>query len=92
MSGAAAHQAGPLTSGMHSRERFSRAVEASEVRTHLDAGSRAVSDFGLEGLRVPRRRLRDGPIPPVVAYQMIHDELMLDGTRGFVAAWCYLWF
>ena len=25
-------------------------------------------------------RLPDGPIPPTAAYQLIHDELMLDGN------------
>ncbi len=36
--------------------------------------------FGLEGMRIPRRTLRQGPIPPDVAYRVIHDELMLDGN------------
>ena len=48
--------------------------------------------FGLEGLRIPRRTLRPGPIPPDVAYQVIHDELMLDGNARlnvatFVTTW-----
>jgi len=28
----------------------------------------------------PMHRLPDGPIPPTAAYQLIHDELMLDGN------------
>ena len=36
--------------------------------------------FTLEGAEVPRHRLPDGELPPDVAYQVIHDELMLDGN------------
>ena len=48
--------------------------------------------FGLECLRVPRRKLRPGGMPADVAYQMIHDELMLDGNARlnvatFVTTW-----
>ena len=48
--------------------------------------------FGLEGMRVPRHKLREGQIPPDVAYQVIHDELMLDGNARlnvatFVTTW-----
>ena len=46
------------------------------------------------GLRVspPRDRLADGPVPPEVAYQLIHDELLLDGSARlnlatFVTTW-----
>src|SRR5881409_2231620 len=46
----------------------------------------------LEGERVPRHRLPDGELPPDVAYQIIHDELMLDGNARlnvatFVTTW-----
>ncbi len=36
--------------------------------------------FTLEGNRVPRHELPAGELPPDVAYQIIHDELMLDGN------------
>ncbi|MFD7899843.1 glutamate decarboxylase [Streptomyces sp. NPDC059568] len=40
----------------------------------------------------PTHRLPDGPIPPNVAYQLVHDELMLDGNSRlnlatFVTTW-----
>ncbi|MFF3750629.1 glutamate decarboxylase [Streptomyces sp. NPDC002018] len=40
----------------------------------------------------PVHRLPDGPIPPTVAYQLVHDELMLDGNSRlnlatFVTTW-----
>ncbi|MGZ6697520.1 MAG: glutamate decarboxylase, partial [Solirubrobacteraceae bacterium] len=38
--------------------------------------------FALQGelSEVPRLRLPDGEMPPDVAYQLVHDELMLDGN------------
>src|SRR6185312_116880 len=40
----------------------------------------------------PRTRLRDDPVEPDVAYQVIHDELLLDGSARlnlatFVTTW-----
>ncbi|MCF3961951.1 glutamate decarboxylase [Streptomyces fuscigenes] len=40
----------------------------------------------------PTHRLPDGPIPPSTAYQLVHDELMLDGNSRlnlatFVTTW-----
>ncbi|MER7517304.1 glutamate decarboxylase [Streptomyces sp. NPDC126499] len=40
----------------------------------------------------PRHRLPDGPLPPATAYQLVHDELMLDGNSRlnlatFVTTW-----
>ncbi|MFE3743398.1 glutamate decarboxylase [Streptomyces sp. NPDC059096] len=40
----------------------------------------------------PTQRLPDGPIPPHTAYQLVHDELMLDGNSRlnlatFVTTW-----
>ncbi len=40
----------------------------------------------------PHRRLADQPVPPEVAYQLIHDELLLDGSARlnlatFVTTW-----
>ncbi len=46
------------------------------------------------GLRLvpPKNRLADDPVPPDVAYQLIHDELLLDGSARlnlatFVTTW-----
>ncbi|MFJ4829235.1 glutamate decarboxylase [Streptomyces sp. NPDC088747] len=40
----------------------------------------------------PMHRLPDGPLPPTTAYQLVHDELMLDGNSRlnlatFVTTW-----
>ena len=48
--------------------------------------------FSSEPLRVPRHRIPDGEMAPDVAYQLIHDELMLDGNARlnlatFVGTW-----
>ena len=48
--------------------------------------------FGLEGTTIPRHALPDEQLPPDVAYQIIHDELMLDGNARlnvatFVTTW-----
>ena len=45
-----------------------------------------------EGTSVPKHRLPDGPMAPDMAYQIIHDELMLDGNARlnlatFVTTW-----
>jgi glutamate decarboxylase len=48
--------------------------------------------FTLEGDRLPRHRLGERELQPEVAYQIIHDELMLDGNARmnlatFVSTW-----
>jgi glutamate decarboxylase len=48
--------------------------------------------FGLEARTIPRRELPRDELPPDVAYQIIHDELMLDGNARlnvatFVTTW-----
>jgi len=48
--------------------------------------------FTLEGRRLPRHELPAEELPPEVAYQIIHDELMLDGNARlnlatFVSTW-----
>jgi glutamate decarboxylase len=45
-----------------------------------------------EGTEVPKHRLPDGPMVPEMAYEIIHDELMLDGNARlnlatFVTTW-----
>ena len=48
--------------------------------------------FGLEHTAIPRHRIGVEPLPPDVAYQIVHDELMLDGNARlnvatFVTTW-----
>ena len=48
--------------------------------------------FALEGAHVPRHTLPERELPPDVAYQIIHDELMIDGNARlnvatFVTTW-----
>jgi glutamate decarboxylase len=48
--------------------------------------------FTLEGDNIPRHALREAELPADVAYQIIHDELMLDGNARmnlatFVSTW-----
>ena len=48
--------------------------------------------FGLESQHIPNHELPEGELPPDVAYQIIHDELMLDGNARlnlatFVTTW-----
>jgi glutamate decarboxylase len=50
------------------------------------------SIFTTEGDRVPRHKVAEEGLPPDVAYQIIHDELMLDGNARmnlatFVTTW-----
>ena len=48
--------------------------------------------FTLETTSIPRHELPQGQLPPDVAYQIIHDDLMLDGNARlnvatFVTTW-----
>jgi glutamate decarboxylase len=48
--------------------------------------------FGLEGTTIPRHEVPEHELAPDVAYQIIHDELMLDGNARlnvatFVTTW-----
>jgi glutamate decarboxylase len=36
--------------------------------------------YGLESTAIPRHEIGRRPLPPDVAYQIVHDELMLDGN------------
>ncbi len=57
------------------------------------AGDPAVSPlFSLESGTIPRHELPEGEMPPDLAYQIVHDELMLDGNARmnvatFVSTW-----
>jgi glutamate decarboxylase len=58
----------------------------------LSRGLSVLPIFELEGKRIPRHAMPEGEIPPDVAYQVIHDELMLDGNARmnlatFVTTW-----
>ena len=66
--------------------------------THPRAAAASAEDlsiaplFTLESHRLPRHELPAGELPPDVAYQIIHDELMLDGNARlnlatFVSTW-----
>jgi glutamate decarboxylase len=51
------------------------------------AGDLAVAPtFGLDPVRIPRHELAHDEVAPDVAYQIIHDELMLDGNARLNAA------
>src|SRR6476619_7654181 len=65
---------------------------------HPSAGRASASElslgprFGLAGDAVPRHQLPQGELPADVAYQLVHDELMLDGNARlnvatFVSTW-----
>jgi glutamate decarboxylase len=48
--------------------------------------------YSLEAQRIPRHTLTESELPPEVAYQIVHDELMLDGNARlnvatFVSTW-----
>jgi glutamate decarboxylase len=48
--------------------------------------------YSLEAQRIPRHTLNETELPPEVAYQIVHDELMLDGNARlnvatFVSTW-----
>src|SRR3954470_10882335 len=48
--------------------------------------------YSLESGRIPRHKLPEGELPPDVARQIVHDELMLDGNARlnvatFVTTW-----
>ena len=36
--------------------------------------------YSLDTQRIPRHKLTESEMPPDVAYQIVHDELMLDGN------------
>ena len=61
--------------------------------SHAQSADLAVAPhFSLETRTIPRHELPEGEMPPDVAYQIIHDELMLDGNARlnvatFVSTW-----
>jgi glutamate decarboxylase len=80
----ALHKAGPSRPPHHS----------SRTRRSTDANPFVGEANPAMGLTIvpPHRRLADRPVPPEVAYQLIHDELLLDGSARlnlatFVTTW-----
>ena len=62
------------------------------VRTRRATELAVAPLFTLETERLPRHRIPEGELPPDVACQIIHDELMLDGNARmnlatFVTTW-----
>ena len=66
--------------------------------THPNGPKRLTDDlalapiFGLEVAKIPRHEIPAGEMPPDVAYEIVHDELMLDGNARlnvatFVTTW-----
>jgi glutamate decarboxylase len=58
----------------------------------LSRGLSILPIFELEGHRIPRHEIPESDMPAEVAYQVIHDELMLDGNARmnlatFVTTW-----
>src|SRR5437763_12270428 len=64
-----------------------------EVAAHEDDHAAvAVNPLFAQPEEVPKHRLPDGPMTPDLAYQVVHDELMLDGNARtnlatFVTTW-----
>ena len=64
--------------------------EAHELRQATDLLVAPL--YSLEAERIPRHELTEDEMPPDVAYQIVHDELMLDGNARlnvatFVSTW-----
>jgi glutamate decarboxylase len=58
----------------------------------LQNGSNTAPLFALEGQHVPQHTMPQHELPPDVAYQVVHDELMIDGNARlnvatFVTTW-----
>jgi glutamate decarboxylase len=58
------------------------------LHTKVDGEGPAAQDISVnphfapdgDGAFVPKHRLPDGPMAPDMAYEIVHDELMLDGN------------
>ncbi len=62
------------------------------VKQTKRAGAQSVGDVFAEIGRAPRHRIPDDEMDPEVAYQIVHDQLMLDGNARlnlatFVGTW-----
>ena len=68
------------------------ALKHPKARMRRTADIAIAPHFSLETTELPRHRLPDGEMSPDVAYQIVHDELMLDGNARlnlatFVSTW-----
>ena len=68
------------------------ALKHPKARTQRAADLAIAPHFSLETTELPRHRLPEGEMAPDVAYQIVHDELMLDGNARlnvatFVSTW-----
>jgi glutamate decarboxylase len=73
---------------LHQGATDARAARSSDANPFVGQANPA---FG-QRVRPPRDRLADDPVPPEAAYQLIHDELLLDGNSKlnlatFVTTW-----
>ena len=62
------------------------------VKKTKRAGAQSIGDVFADIGRAPRRRIPDDEMDPEVAYQIVHDQLMLDGNARlnlatFVGTW-----
>ncbi|HET6855806.1 MAG TPA: glutamate decarboxylase [Streptomyces sp.] len=83
----ALHKGGPA----HSNGKAEGAGEQYR-RLSLNPFYGAADPIGSMESAPPTHRLPDGPVPPSAAYQLVHDELMLDGNSRlnlatFVTTW-----
>ncbi|HEY7008333.1 MAG TPA: pyridoxal-dependent decarboxylase, partial [Jatrophihabitantaceae bacterium] len=68
--------------------RSTKRPERGDANPFMGAANPALGD----AVAAPRAALADEPVPPEVAYQLIHDELLLDGSARlnlatFVTTW-----
>jgi glutamate decarboxylase len=68
------------------------ALKHPKAATGVEGDLSVAPLFGLEGNRIPRHTIPNAPLPARVAYQIVHDELMLDGNARmnlatFVTTW-----
>src|SRR5262249_44395227 len=75
-----------------SRKRFRVSLTHPKGPQESKADVAVAPLFDLEGTTIPRHVLGQGELPPDLAYQIIHDELMLDGNARlnvatFVTTW-----
>ncbi|MEV0041192.1 glutamate decarboxylase [Streptomyces sp. NPDC050804] len=82
----------PLHRGADRRAGVPEAERAEQRRLSLNPFYGEADPISGMTSAPPVHRLPDGPIPPNVAYQLVHDELMLDGNSRlnlatFVTTW-----
>src|SRR3954449_790923 len=79
--------------GAGTRRRVTTMALKQEVQELRQAADLLVAPlYSLEAERIPRHTLIESEMPPDVAYQIVHDELMLDGNARmnlatFVSTW-----